>query len=96
VERRLPDESVGVIRTDIDESIRDVYNPVSFVDLRSRAFACHERVTAGGLEEDQQTSTFETQTVEAGALSPAAAAGGTCSGLSVFRYRDASGCLLRV
>ena len=92
----MPDESVGVIRTDIDESFRDVYNTVSFVDLRLRAFACHDRVTAGGLEEDQQTSTFETQPVEAGALSPATAAGGTCSGLSVFRYRDASGCLLRV
>ena len=39
-------------RADIDESIRDVYNPVSFVGLRSRALACHERVTAGDLEED--------------------------------------------
>src|SRR5215203_3669516 len=37
-------------RADIDESIRDVYNPVSFVGLRSRAFACHERVTAGALK----------------------------------------------
>jgi LCP family protein required for cell wall assembly len=46
----VPDESVAVFRTDIDESIRDVYNPVSFVDLRSRAFACHERVTAGALK----------------------------------------------
>src|SRR5215203_4720390 len=40
----------GGFRADIDESIRDVYNPVSFVGLRSRAFACHERVTAGALK----------------------------------------------
>jgi hypothetical protein len=55
VERLLPDESGdpwGKFRADIDESIRDVYNPVSFVDMRSGVFACHERVTAGGLEED--------------------------------------------
>src|SRR5215208_4463368 len=37
-------------RADLDESIRDVYNPVSFVGLRSRAFACHERVTTGALK----------------------------------------------
>ena len=41
---------MGGFRADIDESIRDVYNPVSFVGLRSRAFACHERVTAGDLK----------------------------------------------
>jgi hypothetical protein len=32
----LPDESVEEFREDLDESIRDVYNPVSIVDLRSR------------------------------------------------------------
>jgi LCP family protein required for cell wall assembly len=50
----LPDEPVVVFRTDIDESIGDVYNPVSFVDLRSRAFACHERVTAGALKKSSR------------------------------------------
>jgi hypothetical protein len=85
----------GGFRADIDESIRDVYNPVSFVGFRSRAIACHERVTAGGLEEDEKPSTFETQPVLAGAVSSAAAAGGLCSGLSVFRYRDANGSLFQ-
>ena len=58
-ERLLADESgipwgdsVEEFRADIDESIRDVYNSVSFVDMRSRAIACHERVMVGGLEED--------------------------------------------
>jgi hypothetical protein len=83
---------LGDSNADIDESIRDVYNPVSFVGLRSREFDSHERVTVGGIEEDEKPSTFETQQVEAGAVSPAAAPCGTCSGLSLFRYLDASGC----
>src|SRR5918995_608590 len=53
-ERRSPQRSSvrhpGGFRADIDESIRDVYNLVSFIGLRSRAFACHERVTAGALK----------------------------------------------
>ena len=41
---------MGAFRADIDELVRDVYNSVSFVDLRSWAFACHERVTVGALK----------------------------------------------
>jgi hypothetical protein len=34
--RLLPDESLEEFRADLDYSIRDVYNLVSIVDLRSR------------------------------------------------------------
>jgi len=34
--RSLPDESMEEFRADLDDWIRDVYNPVSIVDLRSR------------------------------------------------------------
>jgi hypothetical protein len=34
--RLLSDESLEEFRADLDDWIRDVYNPVSIVDLRSR------------------------------------------------------------
>src|ERR671911_1037911 len=40
----------------MDAPGRDVYNPVSFVDLRSMAFACQARVTAGDLKKKRSRS----------------------------------------
>src|SRR5918995_7427907 len=40
----------------MDAPGRDVYNPVSFVDLRSMAFACQARVTAGALKKKRSRS----------------------------------------
>ena len=79
----------------LDAPLRDVYNPINDFDLRSLAFACHARVTAGVLEEEEQLVTFETQPAEAGALSRAKACGRHYPSLSIFRYRDAGGGLLR-
>lgn len=39
-----------MLRTGMDASVRDVYNPVSFVGLRPMAFVCHAGVTTGALK----------------------------------------------
>jgi polyisoprenyl-teichoic acid--peptidoglycan teichoic acid transferase len=39
-----------LLRAGMDASVRDVYNPVSFVGLRPMAFVCHAGVTTGALK----------------------------------------------
>ena len=73
----------------MDAPFRDVYNPVSIVNVYLMTIARLTRVVVGGLADDGQPISCGTLPGEACALSQETARCGNDPCRSLFRYRDA-------